>query len=64
MVVKVYESILRSDLTLKQTIAEFDPDGDGVVSAWEFRKALQVAQVDIPESQVLTADTTITLHAS
>ena len=38
MVVKVYETIIRSDMTLKQTIAEFDPDGDGKVSAWEFRK--------------------------
>jgi hypothetical protein len=38
--------------TLSHT-QEFDPDGDGVVSAWEFKKALEVAQVDIPESQVL-----------
>jgi len=52
MVVKVYEAIIRSDMTLKQTISEFDPDGDGVVSPWEFRKALEVAHVDIPESQV------------
>ena len=40
MVVKVYESIIRSDMSLKQTIAEFDPDGDGKVSAWEFRKVV------------------------
>ncbi|KAJ1494247.1 Metallo-dependent phosphatase-like protein, partial [Baffinella frigidus] len=52
MVVKLYESILRCDMTLKQTLTEFDPDGDGVVSPWEFKQALRNANVDIPDQQL------------
>jgi len=52
VVVKLYESILRCDMSLKQTLAEFDPDGDGVVSPWEFKQALCKAGVDIPDQQL------------
>eukprot|EP00960_Hanusia_phi_P028054 747179-Hanusia_phi.AAC.4 len=52
ILVTLYESILMADLTLKQTLAEFDPDGDGVVSPWEFKQALQKAKVDIPDGQL------------
>ena len=31
---------------------EFDPDGDGVVSPWEFKQALRNANVDIPDQQL------------
>mmetsp|Transcript_36929 Transcript_36929/g.86929 ORF Transcript_36929/g.86929 Transcript_36929/m.86929 type:complete len:933 (+) Transcript_36929:129-2927(+) len=54
MVVKLYEAILRADFTLKETLAEFDPDGDGVVSPWEFKQALQKCNVDVPEQQIVT----------
>jgi len=54
MVVKLYEAILRADFTLKETLEEFDPDGDGVVSPWEFKQALTKCKVDVPESQIVT----------
>ena len=52
MVLKFYESLLRSDLTLQETIAMFDQDGDGKVSPLEFKQAISCSQVELPESQV------------
>jgi len=52
VVLKFYESLLRSDLTLKQTLDMFDQDGDGKVSPLEFKQALACAEADLPEAQV------------
>jgi len=52
IVLKFYESLLRSDLTLKQTLEMFDQDGDGKVSPLEFKQALACAQTNLPEAQV------------
>lgn len=52
IVLKFYESLLRSDLSLMQTIQMFDQDGDGKVSPLEFRQALSCSQSDLPETQV------------
>uniref|UniRef100_A0A7S0U557 Serine/threonine-protein phosphatase n=2 Tax=Hemiselmis andersenii TaxID=464988 RepID=A0A7S0U557_HEMAN len=52
VVLKFYENMLKSDMTLKQTLSMFDSDGDGLVSPTEFRQALNIAQSGLPEPQV------------
>ena len=43
---------------------EFDPDGDGVVSPWEFKQALRNANVDIPDQQLNAIMRTMDLQVS
>lgn len=49
MIVDVYESILLADKSLKETLEELDPDGDGRISCWEFKRTLQ--HLELPRSQ-------------
>eukprot|EP00977_Amphora_coffeiformis_P016729 scaffold5254_cov165-Amphora_coffeaeformis.AAC.3 len=52
VVVDLYESIMKSDRSIKDTLSEFDPDGDGIISCWECKQALQ--GLHIPEGQCET----------
>jgi len=52
VVVDLYESIMKSDRPLQDTLSEFDPDGDGRITCWECKQAL--GNLDIPESQCET----------
>ena len=38
MINKFYETIIKSDFTLRETVATFDRDGDGNVTASELRQ--------------------------
>jgi len=49
---KFYETIIRSDFTLRETLSKFDRDGDGQVSVDELRQYLYEAHSDLPEVQI------------
>lgn len=48
-VIEVYETIMKSNKPLKETMQEFDPDGDGMISCWECKRAL--GHLELPEGQ-------------
>mmetsp|Transcript_6032 Transcript_6032/g.14724 ORF Transcript_6032/g.14724 Transcript_6032/m.14724 type:complete len:938 (+) Transcript_6032:50-2863(+) len=48
----VYESLLSADMNLKELMALFDQDGDGVVTPQEFKHAIMTANIQIPETQI------------
>ncbi len=52
LVQKLYEALLDKDMTLQQTLEMFDQDGDGKVSAAEFREVFKKAHPDLPIMQV------------
>jgi len=49
---KAFEALVSRDMTLQQTLATFDQDGDGMVSAQEFREAIAKSNVSLPDNQV------------
>lgn len=52
VVIDLYNQIMKSDKPLKETLNEFDPDGDGMISCWECKQAL--GHLKIPENQCET----------
>ncbi|KAL7542286.1 hypothetical protein ACHAWF_007146 [Thalassiosira exigua] len=48
-IVKLYESMLNQDISMEETIREWDLDGDGVVSEWELREEFK--KLNIPDFQ-------------
>lgn len=51
-VIDMYEARMKSDKPLKETLKEFDPDGDGMISCWECKRAME--HLKLPESQCET----------
>jgi len=52
VVIDLYDTIMKSDKTIQETLSEFDPDGDGMISCWECKQAL--AHLKLPEDQCET----------
>jgi len=49
VVIDLYDTIMKSDLSFAEIMKEFDPDGDGMISCWECKQAL--GHLNIPEDQ-------------
>ena len=52
VLIDLYETIMNSNQPIQETLSEFDPDGDGIVSCWECKQALD--HLEIPEEQCET----------
>ena len=52
VVIDLYETIMKSDKPLQETLKEFDPDQDGMISCWECKQAL--GHLKLPETQCET----------
>jgi Ca2+-binding EF-hand superfamily protein len=52
IVIDIYETIMKSDKPIKETLREFDPDGDGMITCWECKRAL--GHLNLPEHQCET----------
>jgi len=52
MVINMYDTIMKSDKPLQETLREFDPDDDGRISCWECKQAL--GHLKLPENQCET----------
>lgn len=52
VVIDLYEAIMKSDKPLQETLMEFDPDGDGMITCWECKQAL--GHLNLPENQCET----------
>ena len=52
MVIDLYDTIMKSNKPLQETLREFDPDGDGMISCWECKQAL--GHLNLPENQCET----------
>jgi len=50
IIIDAYETMLQSDGPFQETLAEFDPDGDGRISCWEFERVL-VEELQLPVDQ-------------
>lgn len=52
VVIDLYETVMSSDKSLAETLKEFDPDGDGMITCWECKQAL--GHLNLPETQCET----------
>jgi Ca2+-binding EF-hand superfamily protein len=52
VVVELYETIMKSDQPIDETLREFDPDGDGKITCWECKQAL--GHLKLPDTQCET----------
>ena len=52
VIIDLYDTIMGSNKPLRETLSEFDPDGDGMISCWECKRAL--GRLNVPESQCET----------
>lgn len=52
VVIDLYDRIMKSNKPLQETLREFDPDGDGMISCWECKQAL--GHLELPENQCET----------
>lgn len=52
VVMNLYETIMKADKPLQETLGDFDPDGDGMISCWECKQAL--GHLNLPENQCET----------
>jgi Ca2+-binding EF-hand superfamily protein len=52
VVIELYETIMKSDQPIDETLREFDPDGDGKISCWECKQALR--HLKLPDTQCET----------
>jgi Ca2+-binding EF-hand superfamily protein len=52
VVIDLYDRVMKSNQPLQETLREFDPDGDGMISCWECKQALR--RLELPENQCET----------
>jgi len=52
VIIAMYDTMMKSDKPIQETLREFDPDGDGKITCWECKQAL--SHLDIPEDQCET----------
>lgn len=52
VIIDLYDSIMFSNKPIRETLNEFDPDGDGQISCWECKRAL--GHLNVPEGQCET----------
>jgi Ca2+-binding EF-hand superfamily protein len=52
LIIELYDTIMKSDQPIQETLREFDPDGDGKISCWECKQAL--GHLQLPDTQCET----------
>jgi Ca2+-binding EF-hand superfamily protein len=54
VLIQAYETILKLDEPLEEAIHDLDPDGDGLVSCWEFQRLLKNLSLPVTDCQIIT----------
>ena len=52
-ILDIYETVMKSDKPLKETLKDFDPDGDGMITCWECKRAMGYLNLPEKECEIL-----------